>query len=86
MPETDSKNKLNNTESSNSQNEASKKPVFLRIFAVFGIILIAGLYILSLIASLSDWENSFGIFLGALACTVFVPIVIHLIKIFLPKD
>jgi len=84
MAETNPKNEQNVTE--NTPNETAKRPAFLRIFAIFGIVLIAGLYILSLIASLSDWENSFGIFLGALAATVFVPIMIHLIKIFLPKD
>ena len=84
MAETNPKNKQNETDS--KQTEASGKSVFLRIFAIFGIVLIAGLYILSLIASLSDWENSFGIFLGAPAATVFVPIMIHLIKIFLPKE
>ena len=77
MTETDQKNEQQNT---------PKKPVFLRVFAIFGIALILGLYILSLIASLSNWENSFGIFVGALAATVFVPIMIHLIKIFLPKE
>lgn len=84
MSETDQKNKKNVPE--NKQEGTVKKPVFLQIFAIFGIVLIIGLYILSLIASLSDWENSFGIFVGALAATVFVPIMIHLIKIFLPKE
>ena len=84
MSETDQKNKKNVPE--NKQEGTVKKPVLLQIFAIFGIVLILGLYILSLIASLSDWENSFGIFVGALAATVFVPIMIHLIKIFLPKE
>ena len=84
MSETDQKNKKNVPE--NKQEGTVKRSVFLQIFAIFGIVLILGLYILSLIASLSDWENSFGIFVGALAATVFVPIMIHLIKIFLPKE
>ena len=84
MSETDQKNKKNVPE--NKQEGTVKRPVFPQIFAIFGIVLILGLYILSLIASLSDWENSFGIFVGALAATVFVPIMIHLIKIFLPKE
>ena len=84
MSETDSKNKQDTTKT--RENSSAGRSVFLRVFAIFGIVLIAGLYILSLIASLSDWENSFGIFLGALAATVFVPIMIHLIRIFMPKE
>ncbi|MBR6475849.1 MAG: hypothetical protein IKS98_10410 [Lachnospiraceae bacterium] len=84
MSDTNTKNKQEPTKT--QENKSSGRSVFLRIFAIFGIVLIAGLYILSLIASLSDWENSFGIFLGALAATVFVPIMIHLIKIFMPKE
>ncbi|MBR3483278.1 MAG: hypothetical protein IKH42_01250 [Lachnospiraceae bacterium] len=84
MSETDQKNKKNVP--GNKQEGTVKRSVFLQIFAIFGIVLILGLYILSLIASLSNWENSFGIFVGALAATVFVPIMIHLIKIFLPKE
>ena len=53
-----------------------------RIFAILGLVIIVGLYILSLDASIADWENSFGIFTGALAATIFVPIVIYLFKLF----
>jgi hypothetical protein len=38
------------------------------------------------VASVSDWDNSFGIFVGALAATIFVPIVIYLIRLFSNKD
>ena len=63
--------------------EATEKTsMAARVFAIFGLVIIVGLYILSLVASLSDWENSFGIFTGALAATIFVPIVIHLIRTF----
>ena len=68
-----------------SDKENTKKSghnTFLRIFAILGLIVIAGMYILSFIAAFSDWENRMGIFMGALACTVFFPIVIHFIKIF----
>jgi len=75
-----------NEKTDNSAKSSGGKNTFLRIFAIVGIILILGMYILSLVASLSDWENAFGIFTGALACTIFVPIVIYLIKIFINKD
>ena len=74
-----------NKNTDDKKNESTTSP-FLRIFAILGIILIAGLYILSLVASLSDWDNAFGIFLGAMAATIFVPIMIHFIRIFKPKD
>jgi len=44
------------------------------------------MYVLSLVASLSDWENAFGIFTGALAATIFVPIVIYLIRLFSHRE
>ena len=64
----------------------SEHSIFLRIFAIIGLLAIVGLYILSLVAALSDWENSFGIFTGALAATIFVPIVIYLFRLFSKKD
>ena len=78
-----------NTNISTDMQTAEKtngKSLFLRIFAIIGLIVIVGLYILSLVASLSDWENSFGIFAGALGATIFVPIVIYLIRLFSKKD
>ena len=74
-----------NKNTDDKKNESTTSP-FLRIFAFFVIILITVLYILSLVASLSDWDNAFGIFLGAMAATIFVPIMIHFIRIFKPKD
>lgn len=64
----------------------NKHGTFMRIFAIFGIVLILGLYLLSFIAAISDWENSFGIFTGALGASIFVPIVIYLIKLFSDKS
>ena len=80
-------NKQENTpENKSSELQHQKTSAFTRIFAIIGLIVIAGLYILSLVAALSDWENSFGIFTGALAATIFVPIVIYLFKMFSNRD
>ena len=92
-------NKTNSTDTSNkttvdwrnekqtgSELKRGKTSMFTRIFAILGLIVIAGLYVLSLVASLSDWENAFGIFVGALAATIFVPIVIYLFKLFSNRD
>ena len=81
-------NKFQDSKSQNNKTELQhqKTSAFTRIFAIIGLIIIAGLYILSLVAALSDWENSFGIFTGALAATIFVPIVIYLFKLFSNRD
>ena len=86
-PKDTQKNELNTKKDTNNQNSGTPEEkkghnIFLRIFAILGLCVIAGMYILSFIAAFSDWENRMGIFMGALACTVFFPIVIHLIKIF----
>ena len=68
-----------------TESKTSPNPL-LRIFAVLGIVLILAMYGLSLIAAISDWDNSTGIFTGALAATIFVPIVIYLIKFFTDRN
>ena len=80
-------NTSNSKDAINTQNNTTKKTgLFTRIFAILGLIVIVGLYVLSFVASVSDWDNSFGIFVGALAATIFVPIVIYLIRLFSNKD
>ena len=53
---------------------------------MLGVLVIVGLIVLALVASLSNWENSFGIFLGALSASIFIPIVIYLIKLFTGRN
>ena len=86
--ENDKKSNNIGTSDSDKQNTVQREGTgkITRILAILGIIIIAGLYILSLVASIADWENSFGIFTGALGATIFVPIVIYLIKLFTNKD
>lgn len=67
---------------SNETQQKSGKNLFVRIAAIAALIIIVGMYILSFVASVSDWEYSFEIFLVALACTVFLPIIIYIAKIF----
>ena len=75
-------NNVKNKEMIDQEQKHQKASAFTRIFAIIGLIVIVGMYVLSLVASLSDWENAFGIFTGALAATIFVPIVIYLIRLF----
>ena len=58
----------------------------LRVTALIGVIAIIGLFVLAFIASLSDWENSFGITMGAISALIFVPIIIYLIKLFTGRN
>lgn len=48
-----------------------------RILAWVCIILLLGLYAVTLIAGLTASPHSMGLFIGCLACTVFVPIFLH---------
>ena len=79
-------NNVKNKEMINQEQKHQKASAFTRIFAIIGLIVIVGMYVLSLVASLSDWENAFGIFTGALAATIFVPIVIYLIRLFSHRE
>ena len=79
-------NNVNNKERIDQEQKHQKASAFTRIFAIIGLIVIVGMYVLSLVASLSDWENAFGIFTGALAATIFVPIVIYLIRLFSHRE
>ena len=77
---------VKNKEMIDQEQKHQKASAFTRIFAIIGLIVIVGMYVLSLVASLSDWENAFGIFTGALAATIFVPIVIYLIRLFSHRE
>ena len=79
-------NNVKNKEIIDQEQKHQKASAFTRIFAIIGLIVIVGMYVLSLVASLSDWENAFGIFTGALAATIFVPIVIYLIRLFSHRE
>ena len=79
-------NNVKNNEMIDQEQKHQKASAFTRIFAIIGLIVIVGMYVLSLVASLSDWENAFGIFAGALAATIFVPIVIYLIRLFSHRE
>jgi Na+/glutamate symporter len=79
-------NNVKNKEMIDQEQKHQKASAFTRIFAIIGLIVIIGMYVLSLVASLSDWENAFGIFTGALAATIFVPIVIYLIRLFSHRE
>lgn len=47
-----------------------------QIAAIIGIVLLAGLYLVTLILALCRFEGASSLFMGALACTVVVPILI----------
>lgn len=62
-------------------NENKGRMTLKRIAALICIIIILGLYILSFVAALSDWENRFAIFMATAACTIVFPIIIYIISL-----
>ena len=52
-----------------------------RILAIIGIIAILSLYILTLIFALADFPGSKNMLMAAVACTVFVPVLIYAITL-----
>ncbi len=80
--------KDNNTVKETNDKKETKQGTspLLRVAAMLGVLVIVGLIVLALVASLSNWENSFGIFLGALSASIFIPIVIYLIKLFTGRN
>ena len=52
-----------------------------RILAIIGIIAILSLYVLSLIFALADFPGSKNMLMAAVACTVFVPVLIYAITL-----
>lgn len=61
--------------------ESKGKMTFKRICALICIVIILGLYILSFVAALSDWENRFAIFMATAACTIVFPIIVYIISV-----
>ncbi|MBO4374754.1 MAG: hypothetical protein J5829_06575 [Lachnospiraceae bacterium] len=49
-----------------------------RILAMAGVILIAGMYIATLVLALMGSRNTVSLFLLSILCTIMVPLIIHL--------
>ncbi len=47
-----------------------------QIAAITGIILLVGMYIVTLILALCRFDGAFDLFMGCLLCTVFIPILL----------
>lgn len=47
-----------------------------QIAAITGIILLVGMYLVTLILALCRFEGSFELFMGCLLCTVFIPVLL----------
>lgn len=47
-----------------------------QIAAIIGIVLLAALYLVTFILALCRFDGAFSLFMGALACTIAVPILI----------
>ena len=62
--------------------DGAKVSKFRRIAAVIGIVLLAGMYVVSLIAALGNWKYSHEIFMTALYMSIAVPVIIYIIQAF----
>ncbi len=49
-----------------------------RIAALIGVILLAGMYLLTLVLAILGNENTLNIFIASIVCTIMVPVMIHL--------
>ena len=54
-----------------------------RIAALIAVILLAGMYLLTLVLAVLGNENTLNLFIASVACTVMVPIIIHLFMMLL---
>lgn len=61
-------------------NETKFKKV-RRVLAIVGIVLLVGMYIVSLIAALGKFENAHAIFMLSMYCTFVVPVIIYVIQL-----
>ena len=52
-----------------------------RIAALVGVILLAGIYVLALVAAVGDWENSHAIFMTAVYMSIAVPVIIYVMQV-----
>lgn len=67
------------------ENKPDKLKKIKQIMAIIGIIILVGMYVLSLVASLSSWENSKEIFAASIFCSFFIPVIIYVIQLFYKK-
>ena len=52
-----------------------------QIAAIIGIVLLVGMYVVAIIASLGKSENAHAIFKLAIYCTFVVPVIIYLLQL-----
>ncbi len=54
-----------------------------RIAALIGVIILAGMYIATLIFAIIGSANTVNLFVASIACTIMVPVIIHLFMMML---
>ena len=61
--------------------EEKKFKKIRQIAAIIGIVLLVGMYVVAIVASLGNSENSKGLFKLAIYCTIVVPVIIYLLQL-----
>lgn len=51
-----------------------------QILAIIGLVIIVGLYIVTLVLALSGSENTKHLFTASIVCTVMVPVILYIIN------
>lgn len=59
----------------------TKRKKFIRIAALVGVILLVGMYAVSIIAALSKSENAKALFAISMYCTFVVPVIIYVLQL-----
>lgn len=59
--------------------ETSKTPMYKRVLAICGIVVLVGMYLLLLYEALTGSPDTFDVFIGCAAATVAVPILLWLL-------
>ncbi|MCR5432181.1 MAG: hypothetical protein K6E95_06460 [Lachnospiraceae bacterium] len=66
----------------NTQNSTGQRPKTVRIAALIGVIVIAGLIIAAVVCAVLNFENSGKVVLGLITISFFLGVTIYLISLF----
>lgn len=57
-----------------------KQKRFKQVLAIVGIVIIAGLYITTLILAITGSEKTNGLFMASIFCTVMIPLIMYILS------
>ena len=69
----------NTTSTGNKSADSNKTPTYKRVLAIIGVVILVGMYVVLLIEALLGSPDTFNIFIGCVAATVAMPILLWII-------